>query len=150
MKHLLAPVPAVILPSAVETHENAGRVAFGSNAFDVLSKLRDQEVTVWIVATAADAPAGGVAGFPVGKVVLKGRLAGIVDGDRRGLHPDPALRPAATLNDAEWHYGLFWEVAEMQRLVPSRAVAGLVSAQGVKLVRPPHGPLPIRDPDSAP
>jgi hypothetical protein len=39
---ILAPVPAVLLPSAIETCEREGRVAFGTNAIDLFLKINEQ------------------------------------------------------------------------------------------------------------
>jgi hypothetical protein len=145
MKHLLVPVPARHVAAARETLARSGRVAFGSNAFDVLNRQRGQDVTVWIAASATGGPVPGV---HVGHVILKGRLAGIVDADRRGRHPDPSLRPDTTSDDGQW--GQFLEVDEVTDLAPTLPVVGLVTVQGQKLQRLPQGPLPIRDPGAAP
>jgi hypothetical protein len=131
--------------SARQVLARAGRVAFGSNAFDILRRLEGQEVTVWIAASATGGPVPGV---HVGHVVMKGRLAGIVAADRRGRHPDPALRPETTADDGHW--GQFIEVDEVTELQPTLPVAGLVTVQGQRLQKLPQGPLPIRDPEAAP
>lgn len=148
MLHLLAPVPAVMLPSAMGIFAARGRVAFGSNAWDVLSRLTGQETEVWIVATASDAPAAGVPGWTIGKIVLRGVLAGVTR-SVRGRHPDPAIRPAAALTPDEFRYDQFWEVAELQRLDPPLSPIGLRTRQNAALARIPQGPILIRDPQGA-
>ena len=147
MIHLLAPVPAVHIPSARQTLIAQGVVAFGSNAFEVLNPLQGKEVTVWIAASATDAPPSGVPAVEIGRVVMRARLRGIVAANRRGRHPNDALRPATTLNDSEFHYGLFWEVEAAQDLHPGIPVVGLRTAKGVRLEAMPLGPILIRDPE---
>lgn len=147
MIHLLAPVPAVHIPSARQTLIAHGAVAFGSNAFEVLNPLHGKEVTVWIAASATDAPPSGVAGVEIGRVVMRARLRAIVTANRRGRHPNEALRPASTLDDSEFHYGQFWEVEGAQDLHPGLPVVGLRTARGVRLEALPLGPILIRDPE---
>jgi hypothetical protein len=149
MLHLLAPVPAVHLPSAMDTFAARGRVAFGSNAYDVLAQVAAKEATFWIAATATDAPAAGVSGWTIGKIVLSGRLAAVTEA-RRGRHPDPGLRPRSTETDDEFHYAQYWEVEALTRLDPPLSPIGLRTRQKVALTRIPQGPILILDPQAPP
>jgi hypothetical protein len=147
MLHLLAPVPAVHLVAAQDTFRRMGRVAFGSNAFDVLNKVNGKDVTVWIAASSTSAPPGGVPGIEIGKIVLCGQLAGIVNADRRGNHPDPSFRPATTLADKEEHWAQFWEVVALEALRPTLSPIGLRAKGPGRLIGIPLGPVLIDPPD---
>jgi hypothetical protein len=142
--HILAPVPAVHLPSAEETFRREGRVAFGSNAWEFWRKQTPGAATVWIVASATGFPAVGLPGIDPGKLIFRGTYAGMVDA-RRGVHPTPALRPASTGTDGAW--AMFFELTDLARLAPPRSVIGIVMHTGTRLARVPEGPIAIRDPE---
>ncbi|MGD9919635.1 MAG: hypothetical protein AB7U46_16640 [Paenirhodobacter sp.] len=140
---LLCPVPAVHLPSAMETFEREGRVAFGSNATELLLGLDlSGEGYVWI---AASSTGGGAPGIDVGKVVLKGRLAAITPPGRRGGHPDPRLRPASTQTDDA--FLLYWELSAFERVSPALPLAQFKTRAGKALSAMPHGPTLIACPE---
>jgi len=143
MSDILAPVPALHLPSAEATFTAQGRVAFGSDAWLFWSKAVPG-TPVWIVASATAFPAGGIPGIDPGKVIFSARLAAVVEADRRHRHPNPALRPATTSDDGAWT--VFFEVEELARLTPPISVIGLRTVQGVSLNRVPQGPLAIHAP----
>lgn len=143
MSDILAPVPARHLPSAEATFAAHGRVAFGSDAWEFWNR-QAPGTPVWIVASSTGFPAEGLKDFDPGKVILSGRLAAVVEADRRHRHPNPDLRPASTESDGAWT--VFFEVEALQRLAPPFSVIGLRTAQGVALTRVPHGPIAIRPP----
>jgi len=147
MTHVLAPVPALHLPAAAAAFARAGRVAFGSNAWEFWRRQAPERTAVWVVASSTGFPAGGLPGIDPGKVIFRGRLAGIVAAVR-GRHPDPALRPDSTAGDEPW--AMFFELEMLERLGRPRPVIGLVTVQGARLARVPQGPIAIRDPDEAP
>jgi len=142
MIHVLAPVPALHLPSAEATFRARGRVAFGSDAWEFWRKIT--EATVWIVVSATGFPRGGLPGIDPGKLIFKSRFAGTTEADRRHRHPDPDLRPASATGDGAWT--LFFEVDGLTRLTPPLSVIGLRSLQGIGLQRVPQGPLVVQDP----
>ena len=143
--HILAPVPALHLPSAEATFRAEGRVAFGSDAWEFWRKVT--EATVWIVASSTGFPPNRLPGIDPGKLIFKARLAGTTEADRRHRHPDPNLRPASAAGDGAWT--LFFEVDELTRLSRTRPVIGLRTLQGISLQRVPQGPLLIHDPEAA-
>lgn len=147
MAHVLAPVPALHLPAAAASFARAGRVAFGSNAWEFWRRQAAGATVVWVVASASGFPAGGMPGIDPGKLIFRGLLAGIAEAVR-GRHPDPALRPASTAGDGPW--AMFFELQALVRLDRPRPVIGLVTLQGTRLVRVPQGPIAIRDPEEAP
>lgn len=147
MTHVLAPVPALHLPAAAAAFARAGRVAFGSNAWEFWRRQPAEWTAVWVVASSAGFPAAGLPGIDPGKVIFRGRLAGVVAAVR-GRHPDPALRPDSTGSDEPW--AMFFELDALERLARPRPVIGLVTVQGVRLSRVPQGPIAIRDPAEAP
>lgn len=144
MTDILAPVPALHLPSAEATFAAQGRVAFGSDAWEFWNKAATG-TQVWIVASATDFPTGGIPGIDPGKLIFSARLAAVVEADRRHRHPNPALRPATTAEDGAWT--VFFEVDDLVRLPRPFSVIGLRTLQGVSLARVPHGPLAIRPPE---
>ncbi|MCC6305490.1 MAG: hypothetical protein IT545_09870 [Rhodobacteraceae bacterium] len=147
MSHVLAPVPALHLPAAAATFARAGRVAFGSNAWEFWRRQAPGQAVVWIVASATDFPAGGVPGIDPGKVVFRGGLLALVAAVR-GRHPDPGLRPATTASDLAW--AMFFELDGLERLARPLPVIGILTLQGARLARVPQGPIAIRDPGEAP
>jgi hypothetical protein len=147
MTHILAPVPALHLPSAETVFARQGVVAFGSDAWEFWQKALVGS-RVWIVASATDFPSAGLPGIDPGKLIFSARLAAITLADRRHRHPNPDLRPASTEADGNWT--LFFEVDDLTRLAPPLSVIGVRTVQGVGLQRVPHGPLNIRDPQVQP
>jgi hypothetical protein len=143
---ILAPVPAVHLPDAIEIADAGGVVAFGSRSFDILAKLRDTgavgttPVYIAVSSTGFDSTNPRHQKLKVGKVQFRGTLAGIVDA-KRGRHPDPGKRPASALTDTDsW---IFWEVADLTRLEPALTVAQFATTSGKALQALPEGPLEV-------
>jgi hypothetical protein len=123
-----------------------GRVAFGGDSFDLFERLRRTgavgALPVYVVAsrTGADSAASTGSTLDVGKVHLRGRLAAITDSDRRGRHPDPAIRPQSALaTDGRW--ALFWELDMVERLKPPLALAQFSTRSGQPWLRVPEGPV---------
>lgn len=148
MTCLLCPVPAVHVPSALETCAREGRVAFGSSAVDVLLPLSSAvDTRVWIAASSTDAPKDGVPGVEIGKVVLMGRLVSITPAIRRGAHPNPELRPVSTRTDNESTFRLYWEVSDLERIHPAQLISSFRAQSGRFLTKVPHGPTRIICPE---
>lgn len=136
MTHIVAPVPAVHLPSAFAVSQEHGRVAFGTSAWETWQGFADREATIWIVATSTDLPATWDRSFEVGKIVLKGRFVGLEPG-RNGRHPTPHLRPDTAHSGDEWTYPIFWEVGPLERVRPFSFI-GLKTTSGTLLKDTPR------------
>jgi len=143
---LLAPVPVAHLRDAIAVAARRGRVAFGSDSFDLLDRLRRGGAVgvlpVYVVGsrTGADSAAGAGPVPEVGRVHLRGRLAAITEGDRRGRHPDAIIRPDSALStDGRW--ALFWELDEVELLKPPLALAQFATRSGQPWLRVPEGPV---------
>jgi hypothetical protein len=145
---LLAPVPAVILKSALATCSAEGCVAFGTNACEVFVKL-DLEYGAGLPVLIDPTPryrdpnhlcAPGFWNF-----------RGIYSRTQRprgGKHPNPALRPAATVegDEPDTGWALFWEIAELVQLPKADRIAiTSLTADGQKKAVAngfvPHGPM---------
>jgi hypothetical protein len=122
-----------------------GRVAFGSDSFDLFDRLRRGgalgTLPVYVVASRTGSKkAGGSQGLDVGKVHLRGVLAAVTNGDRRGRHPDSTIRPDSALaTDGGW--ALFWEVDQVEELKPPRALSLFTTRSGQPWLRVPEGPV---------
>jgi hypothetical protein len=143
---LLAPVPVVHLPDAVAVASEQGSVAFGSDSFDLFTRLERGgfvgSLPVYVVAsrTGHDARGDSPAPFQLNKVHLKGRLSGIVQADRRGQHPNPALRPRSAIEgDRGW--AMFWELSDVEVLEPPLALSRFATRSGQAWARIPEGPV---------
>jgi hypothetical protein len=146
---LLAPVPWEHLVDGQHVARAAGRVAFGSRAWEVFSKLdtlrRGQPVDAWIYASHA-----AVAGVPT--VRWRARYLGQV-GAVAGAHPQGStFRPPSTLEGGEdrgGHWALFWEVEGLHELAPADAIRvsafqGLDRKTRYSARFVPEGPLLVR------
>jgi hypothetical protein len=148
---ILAPVPATILVSAVETCAEIGRVAFGSNAWELFTKI-DQEygdglpVLIYPTHHYGDPDklcAPGLATF-------RGTYLAITPA-KAGKHPNPAVRPLVTIEEhsADTAWAIFWEVGNLVRLAQQGRVAiTSLTAEGQK--KPlakgfvPRGPMLVK------
>ena len=143
--HILAPVPALHLPSAQATFQQHRRVAFGSNAWEFWRTRQTGAATVWVVASSTGFPKDGILGIDPGKVIFRGTFDRMVD-SLRGKHPNPNLRPASTDDDGAW--AVFFEIVDLVRLTRPLPVIQQITISGQKLARVPEGPLQIRDPEA--
>lgn len=144
MIHVLAPVPAVHLPEAIGTARQHGSVLLGSNQFELLESLRGAVATVWLVASTGFIAPGALPPVAVGKVLWKGRLAGVETADRRGRPTRPHLRPTSTASDTEWH--MFYEVLDLAPVDPPIASANLRRIGGGRIEVAPHMLVMIESP----
>jgi hypothetical protein len=148
---ILAPVPATILVSAVETCAEAGRVAFGSNAwelFDKASRKYGEGLPVLIYPTHHYGDPDKLC--DPGYATFRGTYLGMTLA-KTGKHPNAAVRPLTTIEEhsADTAWALFWEVGNLVQLVKQDRVAitGL-TAEGQK--KPlakgflPHGPMLVK------
>lgn len=101
---LLAPVPCCHLPSAIETCEAQGRVAFASQKWELFERDGPRTpATGWDVLIFASRPE---LGFPsdyrdrVSRVAFSGSFFRWVRA-HRGRHPEPRVRPVSTETDTE-------------------------------------------------
>ncbi len=142
---LLAPVPVVHLRDAIAVASERGRVAFGSDSFDLFDRLRRSgaigTLPVYVDASRTGSEkAGGGQRLDVGRVHLRGVLAAVTNGDRRGRHPDPTIRPDSALaTDGRW--ALFWELDQVEELKPPLALALFAARSGQPWLRVPEGPV---------
>jgi hypothetical protein len=143
---LLAPVPVVHLPDAVSVAREQGKVAFGTDSFDLFSRLQRVgavgSLPVYVVAskTGHDVRAGGKALFDLNRIHLRGRLTQVTPADRRGRHPVPALRPGSAVeSDGSW--ALFWELSDVEELAPPMPLARFTTRAGQPWLRVPEGPV---------
>jgi hypothetical protein len=123
-----------------------GRVAFGSDSFDLFDRLRRTgavgTLPVYVVAsrTGSEPGTGYAPALDVSKVHVRGTLAAITDCDRRGRHPDPTIRPGSALaTDGGW--ALFWELVDVEELKPPLVLAQFATRSGQPWLRIPEGPV---------
>jgi hypothetical protein len=110
---LLVPVPEIHLLSGQDVCEQEGKVAFGSQDFEVFRKLdqdrNDRVVKVFIYATLQDNRSF------IPKVTWQALYIGHLD-SRRGRHPQGMkYRPATAATDAP-NFAIFWEVTDLKPL----------------------------------
>ena len=149
---LLAPVPEEHLIDGQEVAKAAGRVAFGSRAWELFRKLdslrKGMPVDVYIYASA---PASKDAEFAVS---WRARYIRHVD-SLGGAHPDGMLyRPSSTkryANDNSGYWAVFWEVEDLRRLPENEHMSpaeftGFEKAKQYQHPFPPEGPILIEHP----
>lgn len=113
---LLAPVPLEHLQTGKQVCLNEGKVAFGSNAFEIFRELdlnrSELRVHTYIYASH---------GSHILQVSWQAFYIGYVE-SIGGAHPDGMkYRPPSTLkyrNDNVGHWGGFWEVEELREIQP--------------------------------
>jgi hypothetical protein len=122
---ILAPVPAVHLKSALDTCAAAGRVAFGSDAWEVLQragKNYGEGISVLIYPTHHHGDPDRLS--DPGYVNFRGVFHGITMA-HGGKHPDPTIRPRTTIegrsSDTAW--AMFWEVSDLVHLSKEDRIA---------------------------
>jgi hypothetical protein len=141
---ILAPVPAVIIDSALETCTREGVVAFGTNAFEVFHRVEEEYGPGRPVIIKPTPRHGDPRGYA--RMTFSGLFERFTKADRQGLHPEPAKRPAVTLNpeDADTPVYGFWEISNFQ-LMPNRVSLVSLRAVGQKTPLPAtykfQGPL---------
>ncbi|MCJ2086452.1 hypothetical protein MKK88_10670 [Methylobacterium sp. E-005] len=141
---ILAPVPAVIIDSAMETCAREGVVAFGTNAFEVFHRVEEEYGTGIPVIIKPTSRYGDPKGYA--RMSFSGKFERFTKADRQGLHPEPEKRPAVTLSPEDPDtpvYG-FWEISNL-RLMPNQVSMGSLRAVGKKTPLPAtykfQGPL---------
>ncbi|VXD13698.1 conserved hypothetical protein [Planktothrix serta PCC 8927] len=110
---ILAPVPEIHLLSAQDVCEQEGKVAFGTQEFEIFRKLdqdrNDRVVKVFIYASLQENRSF------IPKVTWQALYIGHVD-SRRGRHPQGMkYRPATAANDV-LDSAIFWEVTDLKPL----------------------------------
>jgi hypothetical protein len=151
---LLAPVPEEHLKSGMTTCVKAGKVAFGSRAWQVFRDLdvaRDGEpVQVFIYGSHSIKH-----GAP--KVRWRGTYIGHVEA-KAGAHPDGIMfRPDSTDQhepDNQGHWAVFWELTDLVELakdeaIPINAFRGWTSKKNYPSSYIPEGPLLVETPEVA-
>ena len=132
---VLAPVPAIFMKAAQVTCAVQGRVAFGSEAWDVFSrtnKIYGSGIPVLICPTAHHGDPDHIArpGYATFRATYLGTTSA-----QAGKHPNPAIRPAATIAGAgaDTRWSFFWEVSDLVQLEKQDHVAiTSLTAEGQK------------------
>lgn len=147
---LLAPVPAILLRSAMVTCRAQGRVAFGTNAISPFDRIEAEfgpGIPVIIVPTLNSGDPDGFSRRTFGA-----RYFGYVKGNKRtGLHPNPELRPERVFvpKDPDTPAIGYWEVADLA-LHDRRVEITTLTALGKKTPLPSsysfQGPLLVTAP----
>lgn len=146
---ILAPVPEIHLLSGLETCENEGKVAFGSDAWELFREVDDirkgKEVEVFIYPSHADSDK---------PLLMSAAWHGIYVGQvpsRRGRYPgDKRFRPESSQTDRpDW--AVFWEIQNLYELPASAQIplASFVSASKKSngdRRSIPHGPMLVKYP----
>jgi hypothetical protein len=148
---LLAPVPLEHLLSGASVAAAAGKVAFGSMAWELFREVdtlrQGQSVDVFIYASHA-------AGVPVLAATWRGVYVGHVV-SQGGMHPaGMQFRPPTTAkypHDNSGYWAVFWEVADLGQLPPNsqlpiRTLRGYKSGKRFVSSFIPEGPLLIHHP----
>ncbi len=148
---LLAPVPLEHLVDGKEVVQSAGKVAFGSRAWETFREVDNLRnglpVDVYIYESHGD-------GHYDFKVSWRARYVRHVESNL-GAHPDGMkYRPPSTgkyKNDNTGHWAVFWEVDSLQRIPEqSRIHVGEFTGYGKKKAYGhafvPEGPLLIEHP----
>lgn len=146
---LLTPVPLDHLEDSTPTAEEWGKVAFGSNAWEVfreLDRLRGSlPVKVFIYASHSTSPVGL-------KVSWTGNYIGYVH-SVGGAHPERERfrSPIAAKEDSAHFWGGFWEVEGLRRMDPVEFLAisdlrGWKKQTYFKANFIPEGPLLVERP----
>ena len=148
---ILAPVPATILRAAQETCAASGRVAFGSNAWEVFNKAtldygHGLPVLIYPTHHYGDPDRLCDPGYATFRATYLGtKLA------QGGKHPDPAVRPIVTVEGlaADTAWALFWEVGDLVQLAKADRI-GIISLTAEAQKKPlaksfvPHGPMLVK------
>jgi hypothetical protein len=151
---ILAPVPATIMRSAMDTCTVEGRVAFGSDAWDVFDRANREygegiPVLIYPTHRYGDPDKLCDPGF----VPLRADYFGTTPATKAGKHPNPAVRPQITISgrSADSAWTIFWEVRNLIQVPKSnRIVITSLTSEGQK--KPlgngfvPHGPMLVKAP----
>jgi hypothetical protein len=144
---ILAPVPAILLKSATDTCAAVGRVAFGTEAWEFFAKVNEEYcegLPVLVYATPRYGDPDKLC--DPGKVTFRGVYLGLTRA-QAGKHPNPAVRPSATINDTDW--ACFWEVSDLVHLSKQDRIA-VTSLAAEAQKKPlsngfvPHGPMLVK------
>jgi hypothetical protein len=147
---LLCPVPEEHLEDGAILCQEEGRVAFGSQAWELfevkLDKLRKRDpVRVLIYASHSKETRGPIVSWEAAYLRYV-RSVG-------GMHPDDRKYRAASTEkeDRQRYWGGFWEVENLRKLEPEEQIkvadlTGYASQSHFKLNFVPEGPLLIENP----
>ena len=143
---LLAPVPLKHLEGAIGVCKSQGKIAFGSNAWELFGQLdlerNGSAIDVYIYASMDPTMDRLEASWYA-------RYIGHVR-EKNGAHPDGMrFRPESTKSDGR--FAVFWEVDSLQQLVPEKRIPtgqfiGYDSGKAYKKNFIPKGPLLVIKP----
>lgn len=149
MEALLTPIPAIHIEEGEAVFAEYGRVAFGSDAWELFDRLRqegaDKGLPVLIYASATGSQSRS-SPFALHKVVCSAMLDGFEEG-HGGRHKRPHLRTKTALA-TDSSFVLFWEVVALKRLEPPINLNSLRPLQakgktGKVLTEAPRGPIRV-------
>ena len=128
---ILAPAPAILIKSALETCATAGVAAFGAKArefFDKVDKDYGAGIRVIIFPTVTY---GDPVGF--GRKSFSATYLRFQEATAQAMHPEPHKRPARALSpeDPDTAAHGFWEVSGLEEM-PKKAPLGGMTALGKK------------------
>lgn len=142
---MLAPVPCMHLPSALELCAREGRVAFGTNKEDWFD-LDGKPEEGWPVLIYASCQEFGDPKkfFRPACASFAATLVGWTQANNQGKHPNPEVRPPSTVDDTAW-FG-FWQVSDLHKPSAPIRFADL-RRSGLKKFAfgfEPHGPIVVQ------
>ena len=146
---LLAPIPLEHLHSGNEVCQRAGKVAFGSRAFETFHELdvlrNGATVQVYIYASHAPTPIGS-------QVSWRAQYIGFLPSENLPRDYEERYRPATThqyADDTRDFWPLFWEVTDLQPLtapIPIQQFTGKGRKRPYQKQFIPEGPVLIEYP----
>jgi hypothetical protein len=148
---ILAPVPAMHMNAAVAAYGTSGRVAFGSNAWEMLRGAVDAYgagIPVLIYPTPHHGDPDRLA--EPGYVNFRAAFDRITV-PKRGVHPDPRVRPITTVDgtEADTKWAIFWEVTGLVKLLKDDRIA-ITNLAAIGQSKPlpngfvPYGPMLVK------
>jgi len=149
MEALLTPIPAIHIEEGEAVFAEYGRVAFGSDNWELFDRLRqegvDKSLPVLIYASATGLQTRS-SPFALHKVVCSAMLDGFEE-SRGGKHKRPHLR-TKTAFETDSGFALFWEVVALKRLEATINLNSLRPLQakgktGKVLTEAPRGPIRV-------
>ncbi len=145
MVSMLTPVPTIHLESAIEMIEKFGSVAFGSDAFEIMDRLKDSEVDVWVYASITGSD-NIKTNFSKGKVVLRGTIkrGDIVEATKSLSERIEHLRPETTKTDLK--FGYYYILSNINIMPRPEEITAFRYKSGTPVGSPPLGPIEIEAP----
>jgi len=128
---LLAPVPKLHVISALEVLKTKEFVCFGSNSWEVFTKLEIGAKTYIYVSHAEGE----------GEIGYEAKFCGTVDNlkDMKKFEGD-GFRPASAIGE---NWGFFWKVSDIKNLSTPLPISSVQLPSGKYLTSYPRGPIQV-------